>query len=36
MTASDTDLKSMLNDPSLLETRAYIGGKWVDGRRRHL
>ncbi|WP_439655662.1 NAD-dependent succinate-semialdehyde dehydrogenase [Sulfitobacter marinivivus] len=21
----------MLNDPSLLETRAYIGGQWVDG-----
>ena len=31
MTASTTDLKSMLNDPSLLETRAYIGGEWVDG-----
>ncbi len=31
MTASTTDLKSMLKDPSLLETRAYIGGKWVDG-----
>ncbi|MEQ6249320.1 NAD-dependent succinate-semialdehyde dehydrogenase [Sulfitobacter sp. HNIBRBA3233] len=31
MTASTTDLKSMLNDPSLLETRAYIGGQWVDG-----
>jgi len=26
-----TDLKSMLKDPSLLETRAYIGGAWVDG-----
>ncbi len=26
-----TDLKSMLKDPSLLETRAYIGGQWVDG-----
>ncbi|MGX9352697.1 NAD-dependent succinate-semialdehyde dehydrogenase [Shimia sp. W99] len=26
-----TNLKSLLNDPSLLETRAYIGGKWVDG-----
>jgi succinate-semialdehyde dehydrogenase / glutarate-semialdehyde dehydrogenase len=26
-----TDLKSLLNDPSLLETRAYVGGKWVDG-----
>ena len=31
MTAAPTDLKSMLKDPSLLETRAYIGGKWVDG-----
>ena len=26
-----TDLKSLLKDPSLLETRAYVGGKWVDG-----
>ncbi|WP_425044956.1 NAD-dependent succinate-semialdehyde dehydrogenase [Primorskyibacter sp. S87] len=26
-----TDLKSLLNDPSLLETRAYIGGQWVEG-----
>jgi succinate-semialdehyde dehydrogenase / glutarate-semialdehyde dehydrogenase len=31
MAASTTDLKSMLKDPDLLETRAYIGGKWVDG-----
>ncbi|UWR22667.1 NAD-dependent succinate-semialdehyde dehydrogenase [Sulfitobacter sp. S190] len=31
MTASTTDLKSMLKDPSLLETRAYIGGEWTDG-----
>ena len=31
MTDAKTDLKSMLKDPSLLETRAYIGGKWVDG-----
>jgi len=31
MTTSKTDLKSMLKDPSLLETRAYIGGAWVDG-----
>ncbi len=29
--AKTTDLKSLLKDPSLLETRAYIGGKWVDG-----
>ncbi len=26
-----TDLKSLLKNPDLLETRAYIGGKWVDG-----
>lgn len=26
-----TDLKSMLNDPSLLEPRAYVGGTWVEG-----
>jgi len=26
-----TDLKSLLKDPSLLETRAYIGGQWVEG-----
>ncbi|WP_243613694.1 NAD-dependent succinate-semialdehyde dehydrogenase [Shimia aestuarii] len=26
-----TDLKSLLKDPTLLETRAYIGGEWVDG-----
>ncbi|SNR38239.1 NAD-dependent succinate-semialdehyde dehydrogenase [Puniceibacterium sediminis] len=26
-----TNLASLMNDPSLLETRAYIGGKWVDG-----
>jgi succinate-semialdehyde dehydrogenase/glutarate-semialdehyde dehydrogenase len=31
MTVAATDLKSMLKDPSLLETRAYIGGKWVEG-----
>ena len=31
MTNATTDLKSMLKDPSLLETRAYIGGQWVDG-----
>jgi len=31
MTDATTDLKSMLKDPSLLETRAYIGGEWVDG-----
>ena len=26
-----TNLKSLLNDPTLLETRAYVGGQWVDG-----
>jgi len=26
-----TDLRGMLSDPSLLETRAYIGGAWVEG-----
>ncbi len=26
-----SDLKSILKDPSLLETRAYINGAWVDG-----
>ncbi|MCV3274246.1 NAD-dependent succinate-semialdehyde dehydrogenase [Roseobacter sinensis] len=27
----NTDLKSLLKDPSLLETRAYVGGAWIDG-----
>ncbi|MGB7242576.1 MAG: NAD-dependent succinate-semialdehyde dehydrogenase [Sulfitobacter sp.] len=31
MTEMPTDLKSLLKDPALLETRAYIGGQWVDG-----
>ena len=26
-----TDLASLLNDPSLLETRGYVNGAWVDG-----
>lgn len=26
-----TNLKSLLNDPSLLETRAYVNGTWIDG-----
>ncbi|MFV0515126.1 MAG: NAD-dependent succinate-semialdehyde dehydrogenase [Jhaorihella sp.] len=26
-----TDLKSLLMDPGLLETRAYVGGQWVEG-----
>ncbi|MBD3664869.1 NAD-dependent succinate-semialdehyde dehydrogenase [Sulfitobacter aestuariivivens] len=31
MTDAKTDLKSLLKDPTLLETRAYIDGAWVDG-----
>ncbi|MFD2741038.1 NAD-dependent succinate-semialdehyde dehydrogenase [Sulfitobacter aestuarii] len=31
MNDAKTDLKSLLKDPSLLETRGYIGGKWVEG-----
>ncbi|MFT6676987.1 MAG: succinate-semialdehyde dehydrogenase/glutarate-semialdehyde dehydrogenase [Sulfitobacter sp.] len=31
MTDAMTNLKSLLKDPSLLETRAYVGGQWVDG-----
>ncbi|MBT8153817.1 NAD-dependent succinate-semialdehyde dehydrogenase [Epibacterium ulvae] len=31
MTVAATDLKSLLTDPSLLETRAYIGGAFMDG-----
>jgi len=30
MLDTTTDLKSMLADPSLLETRAYVGGKFVS------
>ncbi|WP_300512661.1 NAD-dependent succinate-semialdehyde dehydrogenase [Aliiroseovarius sp.] len=30
MTANATDLKSLLNDSSLLETRAYVAGAWID------
>ncbi|WP_439523625.1 NAD-dependent succinate-semialdehyde dehydrogenase [Marivita sp.] len=26
-----TNLASLLNDPSLLETRAYVNGTWIDG-----
>ncbi len=26
-----TDLRSMLSDPGLLETRAYLAGEWVEG-----
>lgn len=31
MLDATTDLKSLLKDPSLLVTKAFIGGKWVDG-----
>ncbi|MEM9551358.1 MAG: NAD-dependent succinate-semialdehyde dehydrogenase [Pseudomonadota bacterium] len=31
MLDATTDLKSLLKDPSLLETRAYTGGAWVAG-----
>ena len=30
MTKHSTDLKTLLRDPSLLETRAYVAGEWVD------
>ena len=30
MAKDGTNLKSLLSDPSLLETRAYIAGEWVD------
>ena len=31
MLDSSTDLKSMLSDPSLLQTKAFINNQWVDG-----
>ena len=31
MLDATTDLKSLLKDPTLLETRAYINGEWVEG-----
>ncbi|WP_299357994.1 NAD-dependent succinate-semialdehyde dehydrogenase [uncultured Paracoccus sp.] len=30
MTAHSTDLQTLLRDPSLLETRAYVAGEWID------
>ncbi|MDP5308163.1 NAD-dependent succinate-semialdehyde dehydrogenase [Paracoccus spongiarum] len=30
MTRHSTDLKTLLRDPSLLETRAFVAGDWVD------
>ena len=31
MLETTTNLKTMLNDPTLLETRAHVGGAWIDG-----
>ena len=31
MLDATTDLKSLLNDPTLLESRAYVNGAWIDG-----
>ncbi|WP_299284248.1 NAD-dependent succinate-semialdehyde dehydrogenase [uncultured Tateyamaria sp.] len=31
MLDQSTDLKSLLKDPSLLETRAYVNGTWIEG-----
>ena len=31
MLDTTTDLKSRLNDPSLLVTQSYVGGAWIDG-----
>ena len=31
MLDATTDLKSLLKDPELLATQAYINGQWVDG-----
>lgn len=33
MLDQETDLKSLLNDPCLLETRAYVNGAWVSGQK---
>ena len=30
MNAHSTDLKTLLRDPSLLETRAFVAGEWID------
>ncbi|TKW68646.1 MAG: NAD-dependent succinate-semialdehyde dehydrogenase [Paracoccus denitrificans] len=32
MNQHPTDLKMLLKDPSLLETRAFVNGKWVDAK----
>ena len=31
MLETTTNLTTMLSDPTLLETRAYVGGEWIDG-----
>ncbi|WP_158965434.1 NAD-dependent succinate-semialdehyde dehydrogenase [Chachezhania sediminis] len=31
MLDATTDLKSLLKDPTLLVTQAYVGGQWIDG-----
>ena len=31
MLETTTNLKTMLSDPTLLETRAYVGGEWIGG-----
>lgn len=31
MLDTTTNLKSLLKDPGLLETRAYVGGAWIEG-----
>ncbi len=31
MLDATTDLKSLLKDPELLATKAYVGGQWIDG-----
>ena len=31
MLETTTNLKTMLTDPTLLETRAYVGGEWIGG-----
>ncbi|MAC79451.1 MAG: succinate-semialdehyde dehydrogenase (NADP(+)) [Rhodobacteraceae bacterium] len=31
MLDSTTNLQSLLKDPSLLATKAYVGGEWIDG-----
>ena len=28
---TETNLPSLLDDPSLLQTQAYVNGEWIDG-----